>query len=763
MPELTTGDLARLARNADLELRVVNNHGEPQLEQREGWWGGRLMRNLKIYLSDDDRSGKRHEYMAAKREVLDALRRAYGDEIGERAFHAGIGRRRERDDRWETSRDTPITGRHIAKMLETAEREVRRTEPHVVQDFGNGLFVGGDTKLNSNAVRDWFRLGVTGEDSPDLEGWRAQRQRIERFDPKQPDKNLSFKISDVTIGDQHGRFTQGLGGASVVAENLLQDANTRRQETPGDHPDFWVLQIVGRDTPFDTGHPIGIRIDRDDPDIVHVFDPQRREVSVPKDQFAGWLSMHAKEVYGAVASFELRRVDQQLLGLYQPGGDGWTVDRDIPFDDDMVAKMMTPIIETIKNPVERGLFNLETGLARQFHADINRCPMAIEGSPPLRLTQSNYGELVRLVETGDEEGDLKAARNLSLLMNQTMFNGMSEQLRVALYKDGNIVGGGKDDFMGIYARRMIDDDNDAAIEIDIRGQEYLSWLNHDGEALQVNSRTNSLRYQCTIRVKLKDVQDDQWHDKFVFSEKPRAQLSMELPRDDMDAPNQPPRAPGDKFGNYDLRHMTFLNVGGQSIALLKDDIDQFSENWRNDMINGQLPGNEVDEETGFAQSFLQNVDENRMQIEVVYGDTNRVQLTKELVNQGTAQEAFASFVGFDDNAIAALSMLVDPVPFTGLVNTVRERFAEPPFDDLPPPRVTVRQREAGSLDIEFRYPLPPEDDGRMLVHHWDEPPEQPGPRDIAMSIRIPLEALQQGRPNAFTVWQQPYVEESAPG
>jgi hypothetical protein len=48
-----------------------------------------------------------------------------------------------------------------------------------------------------------------------------------------------------------------------------------------------------------TNHVIGIHVNRDNPDIINVFDANRVEVSVPRAHFEDWLNKHL-DGYGEI-------------------------------------------------------------------------------------------------------------------------------------------------------------------------------------------------------------------------------------------------------------------------------------------------------------------------------------------------------------------------------------------------------------------------------------------------------------------------------
>jgi hypothetical protein len=147
--DLSLSDLNHLARLGDVELRAPDRDGGRRIEQGQGWCGGRLMRNLRVGLGDEDRTGKRDSYMAVKQAVLKALEDEYGAEVAKRAFVAGAGRIGERGE-VESSADHPLTGRHIRKMLEHAETE--RRSPLI-----------GKARLEALALHDELEIGGTPE------------------------------------------------------------------------------------------------------------------------------------------------------------------------------------------------------------------------------------------------------------------------------------------------------------------------------------------------------------------------------------------------------------------------------------------------------------------------------------------------------------------------------------------------------------------------------------------------------------------------
>jgi hypothetical protein len=107
--------------------------------------------------------------------VRNALKRTYGDEIGERAFRAGIGEMR--NGQHMTSGGDPITGRHIQKMIKAAEKEIAQLEG--VQDFGDrGFRDQSGRAMTEQATAFWMNRMAQGQDSPSLDDV-GQMQQME--------------------------------------------------------------------------------------------------------------------------------------------------------------------------------------------------------------------------------------------------------------------------------------------------------------------------------------------------------------------------------------------------------------------------------------------------------------------------------------------------------------------------------------------------------------------------------------------------------
>jgi hypothetical protein len=121
----------------------------------------------------------------------------------------------------------------------------------------------------------------------------------------------------------------GLTVSSSIGQDLIQDIDQKFSDEPQRAHGFWTLDLQtsrGDKALGGSRHVIGIFVDRNDPDTIHVFDANRREVAIPRDQFAGWLSAHIKDVYGKIGAISLYRAEEKRIGIFESKDDRWTCD-----------------------------------------------------------------------------------------------------------------------------------------------------------------------------------------------------------------------------------------------------------------------------------------------------------------------------------------------------------------------------------------------------------------------------------------------------
>jgi hypothetical protein len=258
--------------------KVVDNNGneQDQVITKERWFGGRLARHHKIK-SGEDRTDKQMEYGQAKTDILRSLKKIYGDEIGEKAFKAHIGR--TVNGVFETSSDHPITSRHIRQMLKTAEKELR--EQIVVQEF-NRDFRGRDGKVMSErATAAWMMSKSVGLKSTNgqpmpfsnsegvtnlIRGYEYSEDHQERHDGRIPVGDHHYKLRGSRVTDRTEYQRQELPKGTPVARNLLgppppDDGDLSRflRRDPREKDGFWTLELdLAKPVGGRTNHVIGI-------------------------------------------------------------------------------------------------------------------------------------------------------------------------------------------------------------------------------------------------------------------------------------------------------------------------------------------------------------------------------------------------------------------------------------------------------------------------------------------------------------------------
>lgn len=236
-----------LAQNTNTEMRLVQGGGDvaPEIETREGTWHGRLMRQIKAKEPSIDRSDKQIEYGGFHQSVRESLKEIYGEAIAEKAFRAGgLGSEDQRGN-WRTDADFPLTGRHIAKMLETAEREVVRNA----------------------GIAGW--IGTINQ---------------------QPEGEAPNVLLGAKVSVPHGHI--GLDEAiDHLAADLGEDVERWQGEGARERHGFWILDLGlqggGRER-------IGIHVDRNDPNLLHIRGTDG-DYNVNKSDLAAWFRAYAPE------------------------------------------------------------------------------------------------------------------------------------------------------------------------------------------------------------------------------------------------------------------------------------------------------------------------------------------------------------------------------------------------------------------------------------------------------------------------------------
>lgn len=266
MPPITSlskEQLVNFAQTPDAELRLTQDEqAGVQIETREGSWHGRLSRWIKTEFGED-RTDKRTEYRGAQQSVYNSLREIYGEEIGERAFRAGGFGHENPDGDWVTNSNVPLTSRHIQKMLDFAETELQRNS-------GISEWMGGVLKNDRDST---------------------------------PNVLLGAKVNqEYGVVPTHEAISHIAGDMQQDVEKWLGESN--------DQHGFWIVDVGVNDG----GHErIGIHVDRDDPNVLHVRG-DNRESMVRKDQLGEWLLRYREEnIAGQLKSMALYRAEQDTV------------------------------------------------------------------------------------------------------------------------------------------------------------------------------------------------------------------------------------------------------------------------------------------------------------------------------------------------------------------------------------------------------------------------------------------------------------------
>src|SRR6478672_998982 len=305
-----------MSLSGDSELRIQEGYnGKPVVGLVAGSWGKRLVRNLSSPFREAEKS---QEYLDTKKAVLATLVKIYREELGTRVFRANIGRMQ--DGVHVVSGYHPITGRHIRQMMEQADQELLRkfADPEL-----GGRRLGRDDTSGPRApesTRNWMNEQYFGEQD------------------REDDVRVELRSSKVEIKDRPRRDTWG-----EVAKALQEDLRNRTEQ--GEKRLFWTLDIgLGGDRGFLMKHPIGIHVDVDQPEQVHVYDGNVRMVTVTREEFAAWLAAHMKHEY-KVGTVELHRALPMRNSCFEQKDGVWKREREHTFDGKEIGDWL---LENIK-------------------------------------------------------------------------------------------------------------------------------------------------------------------------------------------------------------------------------------------------------------------------------------------------------------------------------------------------------------------------------------------------------------------------------
>ncbi|MFO1058406.1 MAG: hypothetical protein U1E53_15745 [Dongiaceae bacterium] len=467
-PPTLRQQLEGLAGSGDRELIG----GPDGVTTKAGSLGGRIARNLKIAFGPEGAREGRTEYSGAKNWVLNALKQVYGPELAERAFLAGAGRAREGGG-IESSRDHPLTGAQVRRMLEHAEAEVSRYD----------------------------RSGAPRHASP--EDWARRTGAPEGALVRQPD------------GRAFDRGEDGVLPCSDIAGQMAREIRLQDEaDAPGHY--FWSLDIGD-------GESIHLHVDPKDAGTVDVLDPGQREARIPMDRLGGWLAARLGE--SEAESVTLSRQEQRLAGLYEQRDGRWVADREQALDRVVLGDQVGKEMEKTLN----GTYGVGRGCVRDAELITVRTPRG--GSQG--LTPDTAAERLRtLVGGGDRQADETAMQNLSRLLTRDIPGQLVlDSLRDMAGDGRELLADRSRDELQIEARRVRDDEGREAIEISYREVRHLQSLlgAGDKEELALDPETDRIEADLVLQIPLATLRQPGWEGRLPEPIRATAQLHLERP------------------------------------------------------------------------------------------------------------------------------------------------------------------------------------------------------------------------------------------
>ncbi len=678
---ISTSDLVRFSQQSNVELRVEGQDENEALQSPEGTLGGRIMRWYKQTFTDENREDKQAKYMKAGVALHQALAREYGDKIANTAYQAGTGH-----SHLAHQSSSPITGRQIAKMLDTAQRELRREDPYREISFAPKSF----TDLKGKAITlaptlMWFQHSEKHGRSPSETDWevtRGKRHDIDRLQHEGQSGVSGFKkggfVPTPLPNDAGPLSGKTLEVGDRLAQQLLGDAQLQSQDGADRH--YWQLTSHPRDG--GPGTVIGLRIDRQNPDIVHVFDARHGEYSVPKDGLTSWLGQHLKDDRGPLVH-QLERIEQKPLTGRFVEFTGQALDDTVRLDQ--VNRNKRDGLEQLGHSSELQPRPDSPPLAKQFLLDVERQTMMVksqqdDGVDGRSLTLGNCGtEMLALVDgAGDDQQKERAAGNLSQLVGQSALNFMTSAFHGSL-RDGNlntlnpiVTGAGRARTVEIGRCRM--DDGRPGIEITHRSREPLLGLQGVDDPKKTSPDTDYLQDKMTIQVALDDLVNAQEMPPYTVTQQPIREYHVENPP-------SPGKAEGDlKFrpsiNNQDIHVLALDDILPETYQ--QDWLDRLDERFKSDRFLRQ------DNDRVLSEHCLETMITTDVTIRVGDGRSQRPGLRdidQSLSDAGLSEQEIREVSRFVDSKLLT-SLTCDVGRSLGLDESAFEYFLAKPTLNL---------------------------------------------------------------------------------
>jgi hypothetical protein len=293
--------------------------------------------------------------------------------------------------------------------------------------------------MTEKATAGWMCSKAQGLDGPTL----TDVEELQRI-PQSPSGR--FRVGDLHYGlrgervqGERGRMAGGLTVANSVAQDLINDIDRKFGHEPQQEHGLWTLDLElsrgDRALGGSRQHVIGIFVDRNDPDTIHVFDANRREVEIPRDQFAGWLSAHIKDVYGKISAISLYRAEEKRIGIFERKDDRWTCDEICVLSQGRLDDCRNEITKSMTASIDSGV--LQDGpvpIYKNLWYDIDRLTVTtatLDDDVPWRITKKTVDRLFPLVAR-DGEPDMEALTALSSMLDQSVLIALNAKLTTSI-------------------------------------------------------------------------------------------------------------------------------------------------------------------------------------------------------------------------------------------------------------------------------------------------------------------------------------------
>jgi hypothetical protein len=708
------------------ELRVTQGEGDGgQLDTRRGNWLGRAIRSITGFLGWSERTER---FTEAKKSVLEALKKEYGEEIGQKVFRSNIGHMM--GETHVSSVYHPITGRHIQKMLEQGDLEI--LEKYAKPEHGGAVYgkqwstpQGGPIPgVPEPATRDWMLRKSVGLDGPTQDD-PPNLDPLKRFDRR----DVNLHVSEVEI-----RGNVGQTYYEKVAQSLFDDYETRLEGHDG-RGLSWTFDLkLDEGAPLHSTHTIGVRIDPEEPGIVNVFDVNHYEVKIPREEFGAWLRAHINHNYDGT-DLHIYRAEETMKDSQFTKVDGkWKAQFELEVDPRQLELSLKKNMEKQTPATLR-----ETSVSSSFRNDLDRMSIEIHSpNRPYGLTVDNFLEGMRdLVGDGTTQEEQNALLNLSILLSQNLGNtlfdpvtrGITEQMDVEMMTPGG-------SNLRVVVTKSEDVDPVIGIQVEVlRGCHAIggAMVENSTDLLAPGSHTHT---SYRLEVPLSSLgQPEGWRDVRVVGEVP---TRVDLEAFVGVAPEEVPQPHGISLYSEENRLVSDSTISREDVNTLFGScgLNKDMTTVENLTLNKE-----------FVETFES---EGLGHIRLGYpgGDHDAFQSIGDMTTH---------LHGLNQQGRLNLSHLLAPSTAMDLYRSMmRKALRDEEFDveqdNHPDWRATITPSNDGqTLDIEYRLEIPKDmlENAPGVALYYGSPRQEPGHFETIVKIRVPVEQLNERIPESY--------------